>query len=58
MERYMDLLNKLIPKMSSEDYFNAPGYWHSSDIKYVGQSINHFEKKDQQKVTDGLKDGQ
>ena len=44
--------------MSTEEYFNAPGYWHSSDIKSVGQSINHFEKKDQQKVTDGLKDGQ
>ena len=58
MERYMDLLNKLVPGMSSEEYFKAPDYWHSSDIKSVGQSINHFEKKDQQKVTDGLKDGQ
>ena len=54
----MDLLNKLVPGMSSEEYFKDPDYWHSSDIKSVGQSINHFEKKDQQKVTDGLKDGQ
>ena len=46
----MDLLNKLVPGMSSEEYFKDPDYWHSSDIKSVGQSINHLRKKINRKL--------
>jgi len=54
-DQYMD---KIISNMDFEKYLGLEGYLHSSDLKLMSQSINHFLSKTKFKVTDGLRLGQ
>ena len=48
MPKVDKLLGKLIPAMPFEDYITAPDFFHASEIKLFGQSINHWETRHQQ----------
>ena len=52
-----ELMGNLVQNMPFEDYINEPGYFHASEIKLFGQSINHWKTRNQQESTDGLRLG-
>jgi len=51
------LLGQLIKEMPFDEYINKPEFFHASEVKLFGQSINHWETRHQQISTDGLRMG-
>ena len=41
----MDIINNLIPNMEFQKYLDLEGYIHSSDLKLLQQSVNHWLSK-------------
>lgn len=51
-------LNKLISGMEFQRYLDLPGYLHSSDLKLLEKSVNHWLSKSAMEQTQALKIGQ
>ena len=54
----MEIISRLIPGMDFQKYLELSPFLHSSDLKLMQQSINHWLAKSAMEQTQALKLGQ